>query len=229
MKLLSHLPHIKLILPYIPKPSIKLKVYIDTELSLLFGFYEFKIIKLFKEYIKKNNIIFDIGAYIGTYSLLALSEKNVYVHAFEPCLESVKRIFENVYLNKVSTRIKINQMAVADYNGEIFLFLNKSARCNTILNQAKSKEKCLVKCICLDDYCKKNKIIPNFIKIDIEGAASKLLKGALSLIKKEKIIWLIEIHNMSEKNAVLNLFSKEAYKIKKVDNRHWLILPIVFI
>ena len=62
----------------------------------------------------------------------------------------------------------------------------------------------------LDDLCIKDKI--SFIKIDIEGNEYEFLLGAKNLIKKNKPILLIEIHNNF--NKVLKLLYKLNYKEK---------------
>ena len=77
--------------------------------------------------------------------------------------------------------------AVSGKNGFLHLSINSTACSSTNSvtdNVSENDEDCLkVKSVTLDNFCKENKTIINFIKADIEGAEMSMLQGASELIK----------------------------------------------
>lgn len=61
----------------------------------------------------------------------------------------------------------------------------------------------------MDKYCEKNKIRPDFIKMDIEGAELAALKGGLKTIKKYRPQLAISIYHSNEDFINIPLFLSE--------------------
>src|SRR5437879_4521349 len=91
-------------------------VILDTFDNLLFlkGFPEYKI--------KPTDVIMDIGAHIGTYSLQASSmAAEGKVFAFEPCQETFLLLEKNVKNNHRSN-VSVHKIALTDYIGKAKLY-----------------------------------------------------------------------------------------------------------
>lgn len=55
------------------------------------------------------------------------------------------------------------------------------------------------KTMTIDEYVEKNNLDVGFIKVDVEGAEQKLIKGALNTIKTQKPIMFLSIyHNVND-------------------------------
>ena len=67
----------------------------------------------------------------------------------------------------------------------------------------------------LDNYCTKNNVASiDFLKIDVQGYRSKVLKGATNLLKSSKIdIIELEIHQDEIYETTLNMYDLEQYLI----------------
>ena len=61
----------------------------------------------------------------------------------------------------------------------------------------------------LDNICSQNNFVPNFIKIDVEGAEYDVLKGASSTLKNVNAL-MVEVSK--HKNDVLNLLTDFGFK-----------------
>ena len=85
--------------------------------------------------IQKNDIVVDIGAHVGVFSLFALKKGAFKVYAYEPTLSNIKYIKENC--NKYKN-IEIRNYALSDSNKPRNLHLNISDGGNTIF-ETKSK------------------------------------------------------------------------------------------
>ena len=92
--------------------------------SCWLGTYEYDKQKKFCKYINKKNIVFDLGANVGFYSLLASvlvgSEGKVY--AFEPLKENIDYLKQHIQQNNINN-VNILESAVSDSNGYL-MFTN---------------------------------------------------------------------------------------------------------
>ena len=82
--------------------------------------------EIVKTHVEKNNIVVDIGANIGYYTLLmALNQAKVF--SYEPEPKNFKLLQKNVNLNNFSSNVKLYNKAVSNYNGFSKLFLVEGA------------------------------------------------------------------------------------------------------
>lgn len=174
--------------------------------------------------IKEGDIVVDIGANIGIFSILA-SQRAKKVYSFEPVLENFKMLTSNVKLNQKTNCILLNK-AVSNTVGSRRLFLaDDNFGGNSFSGdhwQVKEHSQSIeVETTNLETFIKKNKIDQiDFLKIDCEGAEYEILmncsKSVLSKIKKISM----EFHNFNGDDRVLKLidFLKENKFEVRVEN-----------
>lgn len=142
---------------------------------------------VFCMFAKRASSIFDIGANIGFYALLAgaIKEKGS-IFAFEP----VSRIFEllkdNININMFSNVIPI-QKVVTDYEGVITFYVNLESdhSASTLKGFREITQEIKVPCITLDKYVEQNNIGKvDLVKIDVEGEDHRVLKGMQRTLNK---------------------------------------------
>lgn len=146
---------------------------------------------------KNKSIVLDIGGHIGL-TALPLSrviKKNGKVYVFEP--SNINRF----YLNKHLKLNNIHNVFVYDYlvgdkkidNVEFYEMKDVSGT-QSIINIKTEFKKTYKQQITLDDFCFKNNIKPEVIKIDIEGAEYLALRGAKKIINMYKPIIILSLH-----------------------------------
>lgn len=159
--------------------------------------------KLFEQHIKKGDVVLDIGANIGYFSLLAaklVGDKGE-VYSFEPEPRNYKYLMKNAKLNGYDN-ITAFQKAVSDKTGKINLFICPYDSGHHTIKQFKGikdykpeladqKESVEVDTVKLDDFFKKLGKPIDFIKLDVEGAEVLALKGMDTVLRKNKDIKLI--------------------------------------
>jgi FkbM family methyltransferase len=164
-------------------------------------------------FLKNEDVVFDIGANIGYTSLKYIESGAKQVYSFEP----VSYVFEK--LAKIEEeKIKVFNLALYDKETELNIKLStKHIQGNTIKKEMVSifpkvfgenikEEK--IKTTTLDIFCKKNNIFPTFIKIDVEGAEKEVIEGAKETLKTNPPRFLqIEIYD--------DIFEKVHKEIKK--------------
>jgi len=160
---------------------------------LFFGVYEPFETNIFKKQIKKGNIVLDIGANIGYYTLIAakLVGKDGKVFAFEPDPNNFLLLKKNVKLNNYQNVTLVNK-AISDKSKNIKLYLSKNNfGDHRIYKSSENRESINIKCIRLDDYFKKINQRVDIIKMDIQGAEWAAIKGMQSLLRKNPNIKII--------------------------------------
>jgi len=145
------------------------------------GTYELDRQKLFKKAVKEGDIIFDIGAQAGFYSLLAaeLAGEKGKIFSFEPFPENVAYLKKNIGLNGYEN-IFVVEAAVSDKSGVVYFERGESNFTGKIGGSGLK-----IKSVSLDDLIEKGDLPePDVLKIDVEGAELAVLKGASIVIKK---------------------------------------------
>jgi len=160
----------------------------DVDSNFYFDDFENKTINYFSKVVKKGMTVFDIGANIGIYTLIASQniKQNGRVYSFEPAEWSYNRLQQNINLSKYNNII-INKFGISDFTGEIKFHICEDDAYNSIGNRP-MKDVISVKTIkvfSLDDYVILNKIGRiDIIKVDTEGAEYLVFKGAEKTLMK---------------------------------------------
>lgn len=151
-------------------------------------------VKMLLPYINDNAVFIDVGANVGAFTEAILSaRKNVTAYLFEPVPQYFQWLISK--FSKFSNVI-INNLALSDEKGSFSMWIDTdNLGWNTMISEKTSSnmQEILIEAIEFDNYVKKNNIQKiDVIKIDVEGAEFKVLKGMkntlLSLDKKPVIL-----------------------------------------
>lgn len=178
--------------------------------------YDLNLVEFFYQQIKDDDVILDIGANNGVFSLLAKYNTTTSWHLFEPDPFSVSNLKDNLEVNNISNAI-IYEEALSDHVGECTLNIFTNHRgLNTIGDTPKKLysesygyvpqqkldtndfEKLQVKVNTIDNLFLNTKI--DLIKMDTEGSEYDIIMGGIETIKKYKPKILLEYNsvNMSQ-------------------------------
>ncbi len=183
--------------------------------------YEQATTYFIRDYLKENDVVYDIGANIGYFSLefARCVGKHGKVLSFEPHPDIFKVLERNVHRNKYHN-IFLNKSACGENKGIQQLFFSTENEGNhKIVANEYSKGSTSVQVIELSSFI--NKDVPRLIKMDIEGAELLALKGiGNDIIRAHDLDFIIEYHpyemsffNSSGKD-LLNFLEKFGYKFK---------------
>lgn len=180
---------------------------------------EQRILNIFiKNSSQRASCLFDVGANIGYYSLLmACSDPRNKIFAFEPHPSNFKRLNENITLNN---RYQIHPLNVAlgKENEEIRFYAPHgkiSVVASFVQEQTEHFEsevtETLIHQSTLDQMIERLKVIPEFVKIDVELFEREVLIGGIELFTRHTPVILIEVHNIQLKLESLKL-SREKFE-----------------
>ncbi len=154
--------------------------------------YNFETLNKAIQILGKVDIIFDIGANIGTTCITAIKKKfSKTAIAIEVDNENFELLRQNIILNKMEDKIKSFNAAIGYKQKKIDLIKNKNNfGANYTKNSNDFKKKNKVKVIHLNKFDKFTKK-KSLVWIDVQGNEANALLGSTKLIKK-KIPFVIE-------------------------------------
>ncbi len=191
------------------------------------GFHDEEEAMMVKNNIKRDEIVVDLGAHIGYYTLMMakLVGQNGKVFAFEPEPRNLKLLYKNIEVNSYRN-IEVVPKAVSDINGECTLFVGQeSFGANKIFKPKKTDtqefEEIKTRTIRLDDYFEELGFLKkiSFIKMDIEGSEVRALQGMKNILESNenlKIFTEINRDALEDNNSnfrnMLELLGKYNFK-----------------
>jgi FkbM family methyltransferase len=215
------------------------KIYVDTrDISvaphiLLTGEWEMDVthhwMKALNEIQPKQ--VFDLGSNTGYFGLLALANSEApNVHFFEAnprlCDLLKKTVAVNGYydrstiINKGVSNLSDQDIMLTipgDYFGSASLHegLGKVIESRTDIKSATNIN---IKTLTIDDYCEQLKIVPELIKMDVEGFEYNVLLGAINTIHNKSFRKLfLEYTPGAYPKQIFELFTQNFSRIEKIN------------
>lgn len=135
-----------------------------------------------------SSVIVEAGCHHGlTTLLLAKRVPNGHVYAFEALPKNVEILSKNIGLNGCGNVTVIGK-AVGSKGGEITI---KEKPNSAVIPGAKCGLR--VQVISIDEFVAQSGIVPDLLKIDVEGFEYDVFKGAVETLKKRPAVF-VEIH-----------------------------------
>jgi len=152
----------------------------------------------------EGDILLDVGANVGGYSLLAAVGKKCIVYAIEPESQNYAALNANILLNKMDTRVRAYCIALSHSTGYSALFLSQmeiGGSCHAFGSKTNFKGGELESKFAQGCFSTTmNKLVtlgaikqPHHIKIDVDGFEDRVINGGWDVIKNAKSL-LVEIN-----------------------------------
>jgi FkbM family methyltransferase len=184
--------------------------------SCWLGFNEISKRRAFSARVKPGDVVYDIGANVGSYTILGavLVGSSGRVFAFEPVPENVRYLREHVRLNAL-TQVEIFEAAVSDRNGTVRFEANP----DRVLGRINPDGQLVVKSVVLDELLKSGGLLPpNCLKIDVEGGETGVLRGAREILEKVRPVVFVATHGPEVHRACTDLLGAARYSVATIGN-----------
>ena len=154
--------------------------------------------------VRPGDVVFDLGASYGVMSVLMakLVGSSGKVFSFEANEDVFPYQKQLSTVNGLQDIITFHHCLIGDVSGseEDFYVIPSfqsvaSTRNSEILKAHNDARKTKVQTLAIDDFCNNTGVIPNAIKIDIEGAEYIALKGMENTLRKHRPKLIIETHS----------------------------------
>lgn len=173
---------------------------------------------------KKRCVVFDVGAYVGHYALIA-AHLGARVYAFEPISNNYAKLLHHISINKklLSGIVFPIKMAVGSFKGKIDMLVSNGAshvienscRVEGRVGSRKMIEK--VPITTIDIFTKENRIDHiDILKIDVEGYEIEVLRGAQKNLSSGKIDMILSAnYHFPDEDYIVSEFL-QSYGYKKI-------------
>lgn len=162
--------------------------------------------------IKEDDIVFDIGAQYGTWTLPAATRKPRQVYAFEPYGPFFNGLVDNINCNEEDIKSRITPVCIG---------FDKSKKKNvpysdfTVSTMGDGNKDKSIDVTTIDKYVSENNIEKvNHIKIDADGPELNILKGGKETIKRFKPNISIEEHNFIVPNVSASIYKYLVFELR---------------
>ena len=169
------------------------------------GLHEFPEMGFLLHFLRAGDLFVDVGANVGSYSLLAGGVVGAQGIAFEPVPETFERLTDNIRLNRLDGVVHCRRCAVGSSPGSI-AFTSKQ---NTMNRAVAPGEVCdsSVKVEVVDLDSALGGANPVLMKVDVEGFESEVIRGAASVLARSSLKAVImEINGSGELYGVRDDF-----------------------
>ena len=146
--------------------------------NVYFGLHEVPDMAFMVHFLRPGETLFDIGANIGSYALLAANSAGARVIAFEPHPRTADYLERNIAHNRLGEQIAVRRVALSDHEGSgaltdtldtmNHLVAHSGSGSKTVALQTLDHEAALLR--------------PTMLKIDVEGHEEMVLAGGATAL-----------------------------------------------
>jgi FkbM family methyltransferase len=165
------------------------------------GLYDYDNMRLFSHLASSGDLFLDVGANIGSYSLVVSESPRAQVVAFEPHPITFSRLVENIRLNG-RDNVTAHCQGLGARNS-IVRFMNEPGAAT---NRARPDGTIAVEIVRADSVCRQAGLVPRYVKIDVEGDEYAVLKGFGDLLGEVMLV-AVEANGLGDDKAVTRLLS----------------------
>jgi FkbM family methyltransferase len=164
------------------------------------GLYDYNNMSLIRDLLRDGGTFVDIGANIGSYTLIGSENNAARVYAFEPHPVTFQLLRKNIELNQ-RDNVVLHNVALGSSEGEVFFTDWTGSSINHIVPGTQQPSGTIaVPCHRMDQLCQIGGITPQIVKIDVEGFEYDVLLGFGDLISSVQVL-MIEMNGLSDERS----------------------------
>jgi FkbM family methyltransferase len=161
------------------------------------GLFEFIEMSFVLQFLKQNDVFFDVGANIGAYSIAASSYTQATTLSFEPVFSTYNQLLDNIKINSPSLKIFPYNIGLSNKPGLLKFTLDRDANNHVIADLNSELKFYEVEVQTIDNFIERK---PALIKLDVEGFELFVLQGAVKTLQSEHLkAIIVEVNNESRK------------------------------
>jgi FkbM family methyltransferase len=174
--------------PVVHQFTPKAKIFVKKGLAgvtgnIYCGLHDFEDMFFLLHFLRRGDLFLDIGANVGSYTVLASGHCEADSISFEPVPVTYNYLQQNVKLNKMESRVNALNMAVGSREGTIPF----TSAFDAINHVAKTRDDQTIDVpVGVLDFLIGDKN-PQLAKIDVEGYETEVLAGATATLSKPSL------------------------------------------
>jgi FkbM family methyltransferase len=149
------------------------------------GLLEFEDMAFLLHLLRPGDLVGDIGANVGAYTVLAAKNGGADVISIEPVPATFEHLKNNIGLNQINQRVKILNCGVAGENGSLKFTSEQDAVNHVVAASEENAATLSVPVQTLDSVF--NDRHPFLMKIDVEGFEHEVIKGGSKTLQSASL------------------------------------------
>jgi FkbM family methyltransferase len=162
------------------------------------GLHEFEDMAFVLHVLRTSDLFVDVGANVGSYTILASAALGAKTIAFEPIPTTYGHLVDNIDLNGVHDLVIAHNIGVGAERGEL-IFTSSLDTVNHVLGAAESDiASTKIAVNTLDETLGESR--PTVIKIDVEGFETRVIDGAGKALSRDTLLAVVmELNGSGER------------------------------
>lgn len=149
------------------------------------GLHEFPDMGYLLHVTRKDDLFLDVGANVGSYTLLSCAAREARGYAFEPIPSTYAKLAANIRLNGIESRVNCMNLGLGNEEGVIKFTSDMNCVNHVLAPDEKHDNFIEVKVVTLDSVVSITG--PTLMKIDVEGFETPVLEGAANLLQNTNL------------------------------------------
>jgi len=181
------------------------------------GSYEYEQRSIFEKYVGSGDVVFDIGAHVGFFTLIAsvLVGSSGKVVAFEPLPENLRYLREHLSINHIDN-VTVIEKAVSSHSGSVRF----SKHTNRAMGGISDEGEMEVTAVSLDEMMEEAVAPPpSCIKMDVEGGELLALRGSCCFLRRFHPIIFLSTHGPQIHKSCCRLLRQSGYDLISLDGQ----------
>jgi FkbM family methyltransferase len=164
------------------------------------GLHDYEEMAFLLHVLRERELFVDVGANVGTYSVLAAKVSRARVIAFEPIPSAADALRDNVALNEIGSLVEVRRTCVGASAGAVQMTTGEDTTNHVVAEPGDLAGTLTVPVETLDEALRG--LAPLLIKLDVEGYELAVFRGASSVLASPELrAVLLEINACGERYA----------------------------
>jgi FkbM family methyltransferase len=198
------------------------------------GIYEPFETAIVRACVKPGDVVLDIGAHIGYYTLILANcvGTDGCVYAFEPDPANFRLLTRNVHSNHYR-HVTLLKKAVSDRCGDAVLLQAANSSHHSLLNPGAGRVGLGAETLTIDAYLQGRADQIHFVKIDTEGCELNVIKGMSGVLNRSpQVTVMMEfapsrmVANAQEPRELLSILLDQGFCLWNIDEQTDMLVPL---
>jgi FkbM family methyltransferase len=178
------------LVPFVDKTVLRVRPGMTGATGNIYvGLHEFDDMAFVLHLLRKEDLFVDIGANVGSYTILAGGASGASCISVEPIEATFQQLEENINLNRLSGHVEMLNIGIGKERGRLH-FTSGLDTVNHVLSDTEQMENAVeVPISPLNELLEKYE--PTLIKIDVEGFETNVIAGADKVLSRPSLLAVI--------------------------------------